>query len=127
MTVFVRTYITAALAGVLVLFLAAPARAQYQPRQVDAPASGEDFHIEGGINFWVPSADITVASSGSGALAGLIGTTIDAKTDLGFVDHQMREFSIVARPAPAHKFRFQYLPIDYEASSTLKRTIAFKG
>lgn len=127
MTASFRTYMNVTLATALVLILAVPARAQYQPRPVDSPASGEDFHIEGGINFWVPSADITIASSGSGSLAGLIGTTIDAKSDLGFVDHQMREFSIVARPAPAHKFRFQYLPIDYEASSTLKRAIDFNG
>ncbi|HEX7139666.1 MAG TPA: hypothetical protein VF219_17570 [Vicinamibacterales bacterium] len=127
MTGPVRTYINVTIGGALVLLLAAPATAQYQPRPVSTPASGEDFHIEGGINFWVPSADITVASSGSGALAGLVGTTIDAKNDLGFVDHQIREFSVTARPAPAHKFRFQYMPIDYEASSTLHRAIDFNG
>jgi hypothetical protein len=127
MTGSVRTYINVTIGGTLVVLLAAPATAQYQPRPVSTPASGEDFHIEGGINFWVPSADITVASSGSGALAGLVGTTIDAKNDLGFVDHQIREFSVTARPAPAHKFRFQYMPIDYEASSTLHRAIDFNG
>jgi len=127
MMVSVRTYLNVAIGGTMALLLAAPASAQYQPRPVDSPASGENFHIEGGINFWIPSADITVESAGSGALSGLVGTKIDAKNDLGFVDHQIREFSVVARPAPAHKFRFQYLPIDYQASSTLHRAIDFNG
>jgi hypothetical protein len=127
MTASVRTYTTIGTAIALVALLAAPARAQYKPQPVFTPASGEDFHVEGGVNFWGPSADITVASAGSGALAGIVGTTIDAKTDLGFVDHQVREFSIILRPAPAHKIRFEYLPVDYEASSTLSRTIDFNG
>ncbi len=39
----------------------------------------------------------------------------------------MRAFSVVVRPAPAHKFRFEYVPIEYTASSTLNRTIDFNG
>jgi hypothetical protein len=111
----------------ILLGVAVPAHAQYKPRPVPSPASGEDFHIEGGINFWNPSANLTVSSSGSGALSGLVGTTIDAKQDLGFVDHSIKEFSVTVRPAPAHKFRFQYVPINYDATSTLNRTIDFNG
>jgi hypothetical protein len=127
MTVSARTYTKLTLAAALTFFLAAPAYAQYKPQPVNLPADGEDFHIEGGINFWVPSSDLTIQSSGSGALTGIVGTTIDAKNDLGFVDHQLREFSVVVRPAPAHKFRFEYVPIEYTASSTLNRTIDFNG
>ena len=32
-----------------------------------------------------------------------------------------------ALPAPAHKFRFEYVPIEYTASATLNRTIDFNG
>jgi hypothetical protein len=127
MTVFLRTYRLVAGAIAMVAALAAPARAQYQPRTIPSPASGEDFHVEGGINFWNPVSDLTIQSSGSGALAGIVGTTIDAKTDLGFVDHQVRAFSVMARPAPAHKIRFEYMPIEFDASSTLNRTIDFNG
>lgn len=116
-----------ALSALLVLGFATPAHAQYKPRPIDNPAIGEDFHIEGGVSFWNPTSDISVASSGSGALAGLVGTTIDAKQDLGFVDQRLPEFQVMLRPAPAHKFRFQYIPINYDASSTLNRTIVFNG
>jgi hypothetical protein len=126
MTVFFRTYRLIA-AAAMVAALAVPARAQYQPRTIPSPASGEDFHIEGGINFWNPSSDLTVQSSGSGALTGIVGTTIDAKTDLGFVDHQVRAFNLMARPAPGHKIRFEYMPIEFDATSTLNRTIDFNG
>lgn len=126
MTVFFRAYRLIAVAA-MVAALAAPAHAQYQPRTIPSPASGEDFHIEGGINFWNPVSDLTVQSSGSGALTGIVGTTIDAKTDLGFVDHQVRAFSVMARPAPAHKIRFEYMPIEFDASSTLNRSIDFNG
>jgi hypothetical protein len=109
------------------LLTTAPAYAQYSPRPTTSGAVGENFHIEGGVSIWSPSADVTVASSGTGALAGIIGTTIDAKQDLGLVDQRLKEFQVMVRPAPAHKFRFQYIPIDYEASSTLNRTIDFNG
>jgi hypothetical protein len=123
----VRTYCWFALFALLVLGFATPARAQYKPRPIDNPAIGEDFHIEAGVGFWNPSSDISVASSGSGALTGLVGTTIDAKQDLGFVDQRLPEFQVMFRPAPAHKLRFQYIPINYDASSTLNRTIVFNG
>jgi len=110
-----------------VLAAATPARAQSSPPPASPSALGEDFHIEGGISLWSPSADITIASSGSGALAGIIGTTIDAKNDLGLQDQQLREFQVTFRPSPRHKIRFQYIPIDYESSATLNRTINFNG
>ncbi|HEY7289114.1 MAG TPA: hypothetical protein VH583_04695 [Vicinamibacterales bacterium] len=115
------------LGALLFVFAGTPAYAQYQPRPTGETALGEDFHIEGGLNFWGPTSDMTVASSGSGALAGIPGTSINAKTDLGFVDQRLTEFNVTFRPAPAHKIRFQYLPIDFEASSTLRRTIDFNG
>jgi hypothetical protein len=126
----IRTYCgfaLSALSALLVLGFAAPVYAQYKPRPIDNPPIGEDFHIEAGVSFWTPSSDISVASSGSGALMGLVGTTIDAKQDLGFVDQRLPEFQVMLRPAPAHKFRFQYIPINYDASSTLNRTIVFNG
>jgi hypothetical protein len=107
--------------------VAAPARAQYQPPPANNVPLGEDFHIEAGVSTWGPSADMSITSGGTGTLAALAGTTIDAKEDLGFVDTRMPMFSVVARPGGGHKFRFQYIPIDYSASATLNRTIVFNG
>lgn len=126
-TLSIRLYAGVSAVLLLILLAAMPARAQDSARPASTSAVGENFHIEGGINLWNPSADITVASSGSGALAGIIGTTIDAKNDLGLQDQQLREFQVTFRPAPRHKIRFQYIPIDYENSATLNRTINFNG
>jgi hypothetical protein len=107
--------------------LAAPARAQYRPRPIDNAPTGETFHIEGSLGWWSPSANMSVASSGSGNLAGIIGTSIDAKADLGFEDKTLPEFQLVLKPANGHKLRMQYIPINYAASSTLRRSIVFNG
>jgi hypothetical protein len=110
------------------LLLAAPVRAQFQPRSAasDAPP-GETYHVEAAVGFWLPSADISITSGGSGALTGILGTEIDAKTDLGLTDRRFPEFHVELRPARHHKFRFQYIPISYEQTSTLPRDVVFNG
>lgn len=122
----VRLYVCT-LAALLVLGAAATASAQYKPRPIDDPATGERFHIEAGAGWWNPSADMTVSSGGSGALAGIAGSSINAKRDLGFTDQRLPQFQITLRPAAAHKFRFQYVPIKYEADKTVQADIVFNG
>lgn len=126
-TASIRLYCGAGLAVAAVLMLAAPARAQYQPRPLNDPATGESFHIEVGAAFWNPSADLTVASGGSGPLSGIAGTEINAKRDLGFTDQRLPELSLMLRPAAAHKFRLQFVPIKFEGTNTLQRDIVFNG
>ena len=116
-----------ALLTTAVTLVAAPAAAQYKPRPLNDPATGEKFHIEGGADFWFPSTEIVVASGGSGALSGLTGTQIDAKKDLGLTDKRLPKLQLVLRPARSHKFRFEYIPIKYEATQTLTRNIDFNG
>jgi hypothetical protein len=110
-----------------VLLVPASARAQFTPQTLQGPASGETYHIEGFAGFWAPSYDITFASAGSGHLAGIVGTDIDARRDLGFQDAKFSELRFVVRPAKNHKFRFDYIPISYTATSTLTRDIVFNG
>lgn len=117
-------------AGVLAsLFLlrAAPARAQFQPRLEDEIPPAEKYIVEGAMGFWLPNADISVSSGGSGVLQGIVGTTINAKTDLGLVDQRFPEFHFEIRPARRHKIRFQSIPIEYDQTSTLRRDIVFNG
>jgi hypothetical protein len=111
----------------LLALLAAPASAQYKPKPLNDPATGEKFHIEGGADFWFPSTDILVASGGSGALTGLAGTQIDAKRDLGLTDKRLPKLQLMLRPARSHKFRLEFIPIEYEATTTLARNIDFNG
>jgi hypothetical protein len=117
-----RLYTWAGLAAAIVL-LSAPAYAQYKPQPLNDPATGERFHIEAGADFWTPSADIHVSSEA----LGIVGSDIDLKRDLGATDQRFRALQVMARPSPAHKFRFQYIPIKYTASSILTRDVIFNG
>jgi hypothetical protein len=107
--------------------VAAPAHAQFRPRPVSSPVSGETFRLEAGVAFWNPSADMMITSGGSGALTGIPGTAIDAKSDLGFTDKKLPQFQLTLRPGAAHKLRLQYIPINYTAASTLTRNVDFNG
>ena len=119
-------YRSAAVSAALICF-AAPAAAQYKPQAVDQPATGESYHIEGGVGYWFPSADVTIASGGSGALSGLPGSQIDAKRDLGLTDQRFPEFQLQLRPARSHKFRLNYTPVTYSQSATLNAKLVFNG
>jgi hypothetical protein len=117
-----RLYTLAGLAATLLL-LAVPAHAQFKPRPLNDPATGESYHIEAGADMWYPSITATIASEA----LGIPGSKIDLKRDLGVVDKRMSAVDLVLRPAARHKFRFQYLPIKYEASSTVNQDIIFNG
>src|SRR5262245_31117794 len=121
-----RLYACTIFAG-LMLSMAVPAAAQYKPKPLNDPATGEKFHIEGAASFWNPSSDITIASAGSGNLSGIAGTEIDAKRDLGFTDKRMSSLELFAKAGGGHKFRLQYIPIKFEGQSTLQRDLVFNG
>lgn len=114
-----RLYFTAA----AVLFAASTASAQFTPRTLNDPATGEQFHIEGSIGLWRPTADMGIASES----LGIVGSTIDFKTDLGLTDQTFPEFHVVLRPGRKHKLRFQYIPIEFIQEFTIKRDITFNG
>jgi hypothetical protein len=58
---------------------------------------------------------------------GIPGTTIDFKQDLGLTDKRLGEVRLVLRPARKHKFRFQYIPIQYTQSAVVQRDLIFNG
>jgi hypothetical protein len=121
-----RLYAWAVLTTAVAL-VAAPAAAQYKPRPLNDPATGERYHIEGGADFWFPTTDILVTSGGTGALSGLTGTQINAKTDLGLTDKRLSKLQLTLRPTRSQKFRLEYIPIKYEAATTLTHNIDFNG
>jgi len=110
------------LAAALVL-TASPALAQFRPRPVGDPATGESYHIEGSAGFWNPSAKMSISSES----LGIGGTTIDFKKDLGLKDRRFGELHAVLKAARKHKFRFQYIPIKYAQQATIPRDIVFNG
>ncbi len=117
-----RLYVVIAFALAIVL-ASVPARAQFQPRDVSDPATGESYHVEGAIGLWFPTTEMQISSTA----LNIVGTVIDFKKDLGLEDQKFSEFHLVVRPGRQHKFRLQFIPLEYEQSATLSRRLVFNG
>ncbi len=100
-----------------------PSLASAQFRPAGSPAVGEDYHIEAALAWWNPTPDILINSES----LGIAGTDVDLVNDLGIEQKRIPELKIVLRPARKHKFRIHYLPIKYEADSTVQREFIFNG
>ena len=111
----------------LLLATASTATAQFKPRIIQETTVGDKYKIEGGVDFWFPAAELSVASGGSGALSGIPGTEINAKRDLGLVDKNLPQLNLVLKAGQRHKLRMQFVPIKYEQTSVLSRQIDFNG
>jgi hypothetical protein len=105
------------------LLTATAARAQYKPRPLNDPATGESYHIEGSASVWYPTAEMTVSSES----LGIPGSDINFKTDLGLQDRHFPALKLVLRPSKRNKFRLEFIPIKYDSSGTLQRDIVFNG
>jgi hypothetical protein len=105
------------------IFAAAPAQAQFRPAPISEPPTGEQYHIEGAAGLWFPASTISAASE----RFGIQGTTIDFKTDLGLTDKSLPYLRLVLSPSRRHKFRFEFIPIKYNQSAMVRRTIIFNG
>ena len=110
-------------AAALCVCAATPASAQYKPQPLNDPATGEKFHIEAAAALWSPAATMTIASEGF----GIVGDTINLKNDLGLTDQHFPQLQLTLRPARSSKFRFQYIPITYDQTTTLTRSVIFNG
>ena len=116
------------MAVVLIAGLALPAQAQYRPLPssgygAGAAPKGEPYHVEAAFNLWNPTPDFVISSES----LGIPGTEIDVQADLAVQQEKKFEFRLVLRPAKKHKFRFHYLPLAYEATTTLTADIIFNG
>ena len=118
----IRAYRRAALAAAL-LFAAAPASAQYQPRTISDPATGEKYHIEAAADYWFPAAEMIVSS----AQLGIAGSQIDFKKTLGLTDQRFPVLHLQLRPARSHKFFLHYTPVNYTQTATLTQDVVFNG
>ena len=111
----------AALATALFSF-APPASAQYRPRPVSNPTTGENFHIELGADIWMPTADMTVSSQS----LNIPGSQIDFRRDLGLLDQRFPAVQGLLKGGK-HKLRFQYIPVNYTQTATLSQKLVFNG
>jgi hypothetical protein len=99
------------------------AHAQFNATPFSDPATGERYHVEASFGWWNPSPDFEIASES----LGVLGSRINAVTDLGIEKKQVPELRIVLRPGRKHKFRINYLPMTYTAVSTVHREFVFNG
>ena len=74
-------------------------------------------------SFWNPTVFGVVSSEQFRQL----GSDIDVVKDLGFKPTRFGDMRIVLRPSKKSRFRVQYTPIRYEATSSLQRSIVFNG
>ena len=103
--------------------LAAPAAAQSDAPPSGGRATGENYHVEIGGFLWSPGPAIAITSES----LGIVGSRIDYVTDLGIERSTFKQIKVVLRPSKKFKFRFEYTPITYTASATLKRPLIFNG
>jgi hypothetical protein len=104
----------------LLLSLSAPASAQFG-RASDVV--GENYHVELSFNFWNPTPEPIVSSEA----LGILGTDVNLVEDLGIEKKVLKDWRLVLRPGTKHRFRIQYLPMNYDAESTVRRAFIFNG
>jgi hypothetical protein len=104
---------------------ASPAAAQFRPTgsSTPQPAVGERYHVEAAASFWNPEPTLIISSES----LGIPGDPVDLVNDLGIVQKRLRELRFVLRPATKHKFRVNYLPIQYDAQGVVAREFVFNG
>jgi hypothetical protein len=118
-----RVYVCVLVAMSGIAALPAAASAQYRPGFSEA-AIGEDYHIEAGYSWWDAEPSLIVNSES----LGILGDDVNLVQDLGIQRHRLAKFDVVLRPARKHRFRFQRLPIIYEADAhQVTREFVFNG
>jgi hypothetical protein len=104
-------------------FVGTTSRAAAQFNAPPEPPVGEDYHVEVSYGWWNADASLIINSES----LGIPGTDVDLVEDLGIEQKNLGRLNVVLRPARKHRFRFEYLPIKYEASATLTREFVFNG
>jgi hypothetical protein len=119
----IRTLVIGLYAMYIFLSMPAAAQAQFAATPFSDPATGERYHVEAAGALWNPPPNFQIQSES----LGVLGSTINAVTDLGVKQHRIKELRFVLRPGRKHKFRINYLPMTYNAVSTVHRSFVFNG
>lgn len=105
----------------ITVFTAARAEAQFN---VPDPAPAENFVLELAANFWTPTPSILIQT---GALAQIGETEVDLVREFAIEDTRFRDLRVTLKAGRKHKIRFSRLPMEYEETAVLQRTITFGG
>jgi len=116
-TMHMRTLVAVCLALAL---SAVRADAQLRPPN---PAPGENFHVEFGAIFWTTTPTIIIGGS---ALAAAGGAGVDFVQEFNIENERFMELRAVLKGGK-HKLRVSKVPINYQKSARLQRTIILNG
>ena len=117
-----RQYIITAVALAAMLTSASPADAQLFAPPPNLPV-GEDYKVELFGGLWNATPDMTIRSDEF----GLVGSEIDFSRDLGIGTERFGELRLRLRPARKHRFRIDYMPMEFSAQTTVEQRIVFRG
>ncbi len=108
---------------VLLLLFGLTARAEAQFSAPD-PAPAENFGLELAAMYWSPTPEILIQT---GALAQIGENEVDLVQEFAIDEKRFTEYRVVIKGGRKHKFRFSYVPIEYDEEAVLERTITFGG
>ena len=115
-----QTLRSAAILAVLLL-TASHADAQFNVGPSTTPA--EDYRVELDLFSWSPTPELAITDDRLAAVGG----TVDFVAEFGLGDKRFREIRVTLKPGRKHKVRVSYLPVRYQESAFLVRTVTFGG
>jgi hypothetical protein len=105
------------------ILLTLPGMAHAQLGEQPGDGMGETYRVEASAGLWNVSPHIVISADAF----GIQGSSLDFVRDAGVVDKRLLQLRLVLRPGPHHKIRISYVPTSFDAQTTLKRTIVFRG
>jgi hypothetical protein len=108
---------------IVAALLAAASHAEAQFAAGPSTTPAENYRVELSLIYWNPTPELAITDGGLSAVGG----AIDFVNEFGIENSHFREFRATLTPVRKHKLRLSYVPIRYEASAFLVRTISFEG
>jgi hypothetical protein len=104
-----------------VLLVASRADAQFS---ADNRMPAEQYHAELSLRFWTPTPQLRLST---GSLTSLGVGAVDFVQEFGLANDRFTEYEVTSKPGRKHKLHYSSIPIKYEASTTISRTLQFGG
>ena len=107
----------------LLFSLVVTSQADAQFRAPEAPAPGENFHVELALMFWKPTPGIVI---GSDSLQAVNATGVDLVQQFGIENKRFNEFRTVLQGGKS-KVRISHLDMEYNEAATLQQAVIIGG
>ena len=103
------------------LLVAGRADAQFA---ADNRVPAEQYHVELSLRFWTPTPGLQLST---GSLATLGVGAVDFVQEFNLANDRFTEYELTSKPGRKHKLHYSSIPIKYEASTVINRTLQFGG